>query len=144
MVGDPPGIGPAKILAHIGGTRRGHGFNQHVYTGGMGHAGKEWLFRNSFGSLVFQQLKKVFNWALYVFSKHATAEQKTVMLYPDKGPRQRAKGKGRGKGKGPGKGDKGNKGRGKGRGKKAAGKYRGTARQARPCLASSLPFATVA
>ena len=55
-----------------------------------------------------EAVKQTINWTLYTYGKLAGPEQSKMQLYPDKGPKQRAKGKGKQKGKG-------GKGKGKGR-----------------------------
>ena len=63
--------------------------------------------------VAFIAIKNV-NWALYIYSQHATGDQYKLQVFPDRGPAVRRR-KGYGKGK-DGKG-KGGKGKGKGKGK---------------------------
>ena len=66
--------------------------------------------------LVGESIRKIINWALYVFAKLGNGGG--LQIYPDRGPRTRAKGKGadKGKGKGGGKGKRRGKGKQPGRG----------------------------
>ena len=65
--------------------------------------------------LAHEAIRTTLNWSLYIYSKFASEGDSKLQVYPDRGPKQRAKGKGKGQGKGKPGGAKGNGKGGKGK-----------------------------